>query len=81
MVKIRLQRMGAKKNPQYVIVAANETACRDGKYFEKLGFYYPKAKEAKDKIKIDQAKYDAWKSKGAQVSLTVEQLVNGARTA
>lgn len=79
MVKIRLSRMGAKKNPQYVIVAANETACRDGKYFEKLGFYYPKAKNAKDKIKIDLEKYESWKNKGAQVSLTVEQLVQATK--
>jgi small subunit ribosomal protein S16 len=79
MVKIRLQRMGAKKNPQYVIVAANETACRDGKFFDKIGFYYPKAKEAKDKVKIDLTKFDAWKAKGAQVSLTVEQIVKAAK--
>ncbi|MBS1958795.1 MAG: 30S ribosomal protein S16 [Bdellovibrionales bacterium] len=79
MVKIRLSRMGAKKNPQFVIVAANESACRDGKRFEKLGFYYPKAKNAKDKIKIDLEKYESWKSKGAQVSLTVEQLVQATK--
>jgi small subunit ribosomal protein S16 len=79
MVKIRLQRMGAKKNPQYVIVAANDKACRDGKFFEKIGFYYPKAKEAKDKLKIDLAKFDAWKAKGAQVSLTIEQIVKAAK--
>jgi small subunit ribosomal protein S16 len=79
MVKIRLQRMGSKKNPQYVIVAANETACRDGKFFEKIGFYYPKAKENKDKVKIDLTKFDSWKAKGAQVSLTVEQIVKAAK--
>lgn len=79
MVKIRLSRMGAKKNPQYVIVAANEAACRDGKYFEKIGFYFPKAKETKDKLKIDFDKFDAWKKKGAQVTSTVAQLVQAAR--
>ena len=79
MVKIRLQRMGAKKNPQYVIVATNQGAARDGSFFEKIGFYYPKAKENKDKVKIDQAKFDSWKQKGAQVSLTVEQVVNAAK--
>jgi small subunit ribosomal protein S16 len=79
MVKIRLQRQGAKKNPQFLIVATNETACRDGKFFEKIGFYFPKAKEAKDKLKIDMAKYDAWKAKGAQVSLTIEQIVKASK--
>jgi len=79
MVKIRLQRQGAKKNPQYVIVAANETACRDGKFFEKIGFYYPKAAKAADKVKIDMEKYESWKKKGAQVSLTIEQIVKAAQ--
>ena len=78
MVKIRLQRMGAKKNPQFVIVAANETAKRDGKHFEKIGFYYPKAVKNADKLKLDQAKFDLWKKNGAQVSLTVEQIVKAA---
>jgi len=79
MVKIRLQRHGAKKNPQYLIVVANESACRDGKYFEKIGFYYPKAAKAADKVKIDLAKYEDWKKKGAQVSLTIEQIVKAAQ--
>lgn len=79
MVKVRLQRMGSKKNPQYVIVAANDKASRDGKFFEKIGFYFPKAKEAKDKLKIDLAKFESWKAKGAQVSLTIEQIVKATK--
>ena len=79
MVKIRLQRLGAKKRPQFLIVAANETAKRDGKCFEKLGFYYPKAAKTADKLKLDQVKYDAWVAKGAQVSLTVAQIVKAAK--
>ena len=79
MVKVRLQRMGSKKNPQYVIVATNDKSSRDGKFFEKIGFYYPKAKEAKDKLKIDLAKFESWKAKGAQVSLTIEQIVKAAK--
>ncbi|NDF15003.1 30S ribosomal protein S16 [bacterium] len=79
MVKIRLQRMGAKKNPQYVIVAANETSARNGKFFEKIGFYYPKAATAKEKLRLDQAKFDAWIQKGARLSLTVEQVVKAAK--
>ncbi len=79
MVKIRLQRQGAKKCPQYLIVAANETAARNGKFFEKLGFYYPKAENSKDKLKLDQARFDAWIAKGAQLTLTVEQIVKAAK--
>jgi small subunit ribosomal protein S16 len=81
MVKIRLQRQGAKKNPQYLIVAANETACRDGKFFEKIGFYYPKAEKAVDKVKLDMVKYEGWKKNGAQVSQTIEQIVKAAKLA
>lgn len=78
MVKIRLQRLGAKKKPQYCIVAANESSSRDGKFFEKLGFYYPKAEKSADKLKLDMVKYEAWKKNGAQVSLTIEQIVKAA---
>ena len=78
MVKIRLQRLGAKKRPQYLIVAANESAARDGKFFEKIGFYYPKAVKAEDKVKLDVEKYQSWIAKGAQVSLTIEQIVKAA---
>jgi len=80
MVKIRLQRMGAKNKPQYVVVATQETAPRDGKYLEKLGFFFPHAKGA-ERIKLDTAKIQAWKAKGAQVSETVAQLVKTAAAA
>lgn len=78
MVKIRLQRLGAKNKPYYAIVATIGENKRDGKFFEKLGTYYPKAKLAKDKIVIDQQKLEAWKAKGAQMSLTVQQIVTAA---
>ena len=81
MVKIRLQRLGAKKKPQYLIVAANEMSSRDGKFFEKLGFYYPKAEKPADKLKLDMVKYEMWKKNGAQVSLTIEQIVKAAAAA
>ena len=79
MVKIRLHRTGAKKRPQFLIVAANESAARDGKFFEKLGFYYPKAEKVADKVKLDMDKYQSWIAKGAQVSLTISQIVAGAK--
>jgi len=78
MVKIRLQRLGAKKRPQFLIVAANESAGRDGKFFEKLGFYYPKAVKTADKLKLDRPAFDAWIANGAQMTLTVEQIVRAA---
>ena len=61
-VTIRLARQGAKKKPQYLVVALDSARKRDGVYLENLGHYFPKAKEAKDKIigdAKDQAKAEA----------------------
>lgn len=74
-VTIRLSRQGAKKNPQYLIVAVDSTKKRDGAYLERLGHYYPKAPAAKDKIQVKQEAVQAWLTKGAQVSQTVGQLL------
>lgn len=74
-VNIRLSRQGAKKNPQYLIVAVDSAKKRDGAYLENLGHYYPKAKEVKDKIKVNLPAVQVWLSKGAQVSQTVGQLL------
>lgn len=79
MVKIRLQRLGAKKRPQYMIVATTESNARDGKFFEKLGYYYPKATKAAEKLQLNKDAFDAWIKKGAQMSLTVEQVVKAAK--
>ncbi len=74
-VTIRLSRQGAKKQPQYLIVAAAARGKRDGQYLEKLGYYFPKAKAVKDKIKVNLAAVNTWKAKGAQVTQTVGQLL------
>ena len=74
-VTIRLSRQGAKKNPQYLIVAMDSMKKRDGAYLENLGHYFPKAKEAKDKVKLNLDAVKAWQAKGAQVSQTVGQLL------
>ncbi len=74
-VNIRLSRQGAKKRPQYLVVAVDSSRKRDGAYLENLGHYYPKAKEDKDKIKVNLTAVQAWQAKGAQVSQTVGQLL------
>ena len=51
MVKLRLKRMGAKKQPSYRIVAADSRAPRDGRFIEILGFYNPRSNPAE--IKLD----------------------------
>ena len=40
-VKIRLRRMGAKKNPFYRIVVADSRFPRDGRFIEEIGYYNP----------------------------------------
>ncbi|NBU21226.1 30S ribosomal protein S16 [bacterium] len=74
-VTIRLSRQGAKKNPQYLIVAVDSEKKRDGAYLDRLGHYFPKAKEAKDKIQVNLEAVQAWRAKGAQFSQTVGQLI------
>ena len=65
-VRIRLARMGAKKNPFYRLVAANSEAPRDGKFLEILGFYDPMKEPAH--IKVDEDKVNRWLDKGAIVT-------------
>jgi small subunit ribosomal protein S16 len=72
---IRLSRQGAKKHPQYLIIATDKDKKRDGAYLAKIGHYYPKAKDPKEKIQVDLEALRAWQAKGAQMSQTVGQLV------
>lgn len=74
-VTIRLSRQGAKKHPQYLVVAVDSAKKRDGEYLENLGHYYPKAKTNAEKVKVNLEAVNAWKAKGAQVSQTVGQLL------
>lgn len=75
MVTIRLARQGAKKAPQYMIVATNKRGKRDGGYLAKLGYYYPKAKTTSEKFKMNVEGIQAWIAKGAQPSKTVSELL------
>ncbi len=71
-VKIRLHRMGAKKNPFYRIVAIDSRKSRDGEYIEQIGYYNPKVQPAE--VKIDKAIAEKWLSVGAQPTDTVKAL-------
>ncbi len=74
-VTIRLTRQGAKKQPNYLIVVVDSAKKRDGEYLAKLGQYFPKAKTAAEKVKVDVEAYKKWRSKGAVASETVGQLL------
>ncbi len=72
-VKIRLNRMGAKKTPFYRIVVADSRAPRDGRFIEILGNYDPSKQPAL--VNVDEAKVMDWMSKGAQPTDTVKALL------
>ena len=71
-VKIRLTRMGAKKNPFYRIVVADSRSPRDGRFIEILGNYDSTKEPAV--INVDEDKAIDWVSKGAQPTDTVRSL-------
>lgn len=72
-VKIRLRRMGAKKNPFYRIVVADSRYPRDGRFIEEIGTYDPLKTPADVKIDADKAKQ--WIANGAQPTDTVKALL------
>ncbi len=76
MVKIRLRRMGAKKNPYYRIVVADSRDPRDGRFVEELGTYDPLADPIKLQINMERARY--WIASGAQPTDTVRALLKKA---
>lgn len=71
MVKIRLKRLGYKKNPVYRIVVLNSTTKREAAPIQQLGFYNPKTKE----MKLDKQAALDWIGKGAQPTKTVQFLL------
>jgi small subunit ribosomal protein S16 len=73
MLKIRLRRIGAIRQPHYRIVVADARAPRDGAFIEVLGHYNPLTDPAT--IQVDVAKYEDWKKKGAQPTDAVVSLV------
>ena len=72
MVKIRLRRMGAKKQPTYRFVVADSKAPRDGAFIEILGHYNPRTEPKTLEVNAEKAK--EWLSKGAQPTETVRRL-------
>ena len=73
MVKIRLRRMGAHKNPYYRIVVADSRYPRDGRFIEEIGTYDPKTKPST--VVIDADKASEWLKKGAQPTDTVKAIL------
>lgn len=73
-VKMRLMRMGKKKQPMYRVVVVDGRSPRDGRYIEQIGRYAPL--EDPSLVEIDNEKATEWLSKGAQPTEAVEKLLN-----
>ena len=76
MVRIRLRRQGAKKQPTYRVIVADQRAPRDGRIVENLGFFNPRTEPETVQIDVERARY--WLSVGAQPSQAVERLLKAA---
>ncbi len=74
-VRIRMTRMGRKKNPHYRIVAADSRAPRDGRHLEIIGYYNPQTEPAT--TKVDEERLNYWMERGAKPSRTVENIISG----
>jgi small subunit ribosomal protein S16 len=72
-VRMRLARVGSKKNPIYRVVVADSRSPRDGRFIEIVGRYNPQHNPSL--IEFDEDKVKDWLSKGAQPSGTVQRLL------
>ena len=78
MVKIRLRRTGAKKQPSYRIVVADSRSPRDGRFIEIIGHYNPRTEPVTVNVQEDRVLY--WLSVGAQMTDPVERLLKNLGT-
>ncbi len=76
-VRVRLTRVGSKKNPIWRVVVADQRSPRDGRYIEAIGQYNPQTDPSI--IRIDEERLQHWLDRGAQPSGTVKQLVRAQR--
>ncbi len=74
MVKIRLMRVGKKKQPSFRVVVADSRSPRDGRIIEAIGHYHPRQEPSEVVIDMDRAQY--WLSRGAQPSEQVRKLID-----
>ena len=79
MVKMRLKRMGMRKEPFYRVVVTDSRNSRDGRFIEEIGYYNPLSDPTV--IKFDEEKAKKWLSTGAQPTETVKSLINKSKAA
>ena len=78
-VKLRLTRVGSKKNPIYRVVAADSRSPRDGRFIEQLGVFDPTREPPE--FRYDAERMSHWLSNGARPSDTVRELLRRAERA
>jgi small subunit ribosomal protein S16 len=76
MVKIRLRRVGATKQPSYRIIVTHSESARDGRFIEKIGFFNPRTEP--ETVEFDRERAAYWLSQGAQPSEAVARLLKKA---
>ena len=75
-VRMRLTRVGSKKNPIYRVVVADSRSPRDGRYIEQVGTYDPSPTPAR--VTFKQEKLEKWLSRGARPTDTVAHVLKRA---
>lgn len=75
--RIRLRRVGRKKQASYRVVVAEQSAARDGSYIEAIGFYNPRRQPAE--LRLNMERVDYWMGNGATASETAAELIRKAR--
>jgi small subunit ribosomal protein S16 len=78
-VRMRLTRVGSKKNPIYRVVVADSRSPRDGRFIDIVGRYNPQTDPST--IELDEAKVKEWLGKGAQPSNAVARLLEAKNLA
>ena len=75
-VRVRLTRVGSKKNPIWRIVVADQRSPRDGRFIEMIGHYNPQTEPSE--IVIDDERLRHWLARGAQPTNTVKKLIKAS---
>ena len=72
-VRVRLTRVGGRKNPIWRVVVADQRSPRDGRVIETIGRYNPQTDPSE--IVLDQERLEHWLARGAQPTNTVKKLM------
>jgi len=78
LLRIRMTRMGGKKDPHYRVVIAEKRGPRDGRFVESVGYYNPALNPIR--LNLDLERVDYWIGQGAQPSETVRSLIRKVRS-